>query len=74
MLNKMEFLNTWENKEDLDFFDDILRTKKILPIFNEMSKENIFSNAKINNLKNIYNITDLELLFNTQNDYIVLFK
>lgn len=74
MLDKMEDLNTWENKEDLDFYNDDLRIKKILPILSEMSKENIFSDIRFDELKKICNITDIEILFNTQNDYIVLFK
>ncbi|MGL5613463.1 hypothetical protein, partial [Cetobacterium sp.] len=74
MLDKMEDLNTWENKEDLDFYNDDLRIKKISPILSEMSKENIFSDIRFDELKKICNITDIEILFNTQNDYIVLFK
>lgn len=77
--NALEFMikkhnkNDWENKNDIEFFISELRERKFLPILFEMTQEEIIEVEKIEEIEKIANMTRLEKLLNTQNDYTILF-
>lgn len=73
LIEKNNKPETWINSEDTDFFNEELRVRKFYPILAEMILEKIDENENIEIIKKIAKMTELEVLFNTQNDYIVLF-
>lgn len=63
----------WPKKDDSDFWNKDLRERKALPIFWEIGNEEIFVNEIVKKIAHRNEMSIIELLFNTQNDYTVLF-